>query len=644
MNLIPVNAPVADPGGNLIKPGQAAPIHPEKSGWFAELYASLLYPNANDADTQAATALTAGQEGEVGPETMQSPQAASGDGSNDDVTSAVDEAPLHTTGAGAAGRTIQAEPDSRSLSDHRFGLMASTHPDVPSNEGAAAKQTHPAGLHPAEGTPTGYDGKELNVSDAASSAGRSPVLGGSVGMESTPASGSAGTHSLAPSSSEGSNVAQADLRNAVSDPGIVTNSSQHTSESGSQTSTVPGLNATTVPATESATEPTTNGPLVHASPGANAAPVVHPVSDEHPVSAAGKGATANVNSMPDSSLNKTENIPAAAPVYPGAVTPASEPGPLNASGVRTPGIISGPAPASAPASAPVPTSDPAVQNSQNVNISAVSGADGSEIDIDMDADNTITQVLNPELPRTERHTQPGSDRAGEAIRSEGPSTMASSSSANGGGLSFSQNGFTGVIPETLLHPESVSAADIESWKEAVQATGLDVLSITEPSADGFSRLSQFAVPNLLLRRELLPAMEQFVKQVSESVKTPSEAWQKHHFVMDDGQRVDVMVRQVEGVMHLKLSSSNPELSRLLEEYARDIEEHLRETLSIDLNLQSGEGTGGGQSLAQAFGDAKGKHPYQKGLADLLRAREVTVKPQQASTVRYFGYNRNEWTA
>lgn len=640
MNLIPVNAPVADPGGNLIKPGQAAPIHPEKSGWFAELYASLLHPNANDADTQAAAALTltAGQEGEVDPETMQPPQAASGDGSNDDVTRAVDEAPLHTTGAGAAGRTIQAEPDSQSLSDHRFGLMASTYPDVSSNEGVASKQTHPAGLQPVEGTPTGYDGKELNASDAASSAGRSPVLGGSVGMESTPASGSAGTISLAPSSSEGGNVAQADLRNAVSDPGIVTNSSQHASESGSQTSTVPGLNATTVSATESVTELATNRPLVNAETGANAAPVVHPVSDEHPVSAAGRSTTTNVNSIPDSSLNKAETTPAAISGYPGAVTPGSEPGPLNASGVRTPGIISGPA----PASAPVPTSDPAVQNSQNVNMSTVSGPDGSEIDTDPDA--AVTQVLNPELPRTERHTQPETDRAREAIRSEGPSTMASSSSANGGGLSSSQNGFTGVIPETLLHPESVSAADMELWKEAVQATGLEVLGITEPSIDGLSRLSQFAVPNLLLRRELLPAMEQLVKQVSESVKTPSETWQKHHFVMDDGQRVDVMVRQVEGVMHLKLSSSNPELSRLLEEYARDIEEHLRETLSIDLNLQSGEGTGGGQSLAQAFGDAKAKHPYQKGLADLLRAREVTVKPQQASTVRYFGYNRNEWTA
>lgn len=643
MNLIPVNAPVADPGGNLIKPGQSAPTHSEKSGWFAELYASLLHPNANDADTQATAALTltAGQEGEVDPETMQPPQAHSGDGSNEDGTGDVDETLLHTTDAGAAGRTIQAEPDSQSLSDHRFGLMASTHPDVSSNEGVAGKQTHPAGSQPVESTPTGFDGKELNASDAASSAGstdRSPVLGGSVGMESTPASRSAGTISLAPSSSEGGNVAQADLRNAVSDSGMVTNSSQHASESGSQTSTVPGLNATTVPATESVTELATNRPLVHAETGANAAPVDHPVSDEHPVSAAGTGATVNVNSMPDSSLNKAETTPAPIPGYPGAVTPGSEPGPLNASGVRTPGIISGPAPASAPA----PTSDPAIPYSQNVNISAVSEADGSEIDTDPDA--AVTQVLNPELPRTERHTQPGTDRAGEAIRSEGPSTMASSSSANGGGLSFSQNGFTGVIPETLLHPESVSAADIESWKEAVQATGLEVLGVTEPSIDGFSRLSQFAVPNLLLRRELLPAMEQLVKQVSESVKTPSEAWQKHHFVMDDGQRVDVMVRQVEGVLHLKLSSSNPELSRLLEEYARDIEEHLRETLSIDLNLQSGEGTGGGQSLAQAFGDAKGKHPYQKGLTDLLRAREVTVKPQQASTVRYFGYNRNEWTA
>jgi|GEM_PF-4118087 len=254
----------------------------------------------------------------------------------------------------------------------------------------------------------------------------------------------------------------------------------------------------------------------------------------------------------------------------------------------------------------------------------------------------------PGFQKPERHAQPGSERTPvESARAENAATSVTGASASGGGNDAS----LGNTPSPIQIANSVmmnmqgAPVDTKAWKEAFASAGMEILRSNESSsADAMTRLGQMEVPHMALRRELLPALESMAKQVSNAAKAAPETWQKHNFTMDDGQRVDVMIRQVEGVMHLKLSASSPDLSRLLEEYAHEIEEHLKEALAIDINLQFGQGAFDSQSMARGYGDQRGKAPYAMGLADLRRQAAVPQNIQNASSVRFFGYNRMEWTA
>ncbi|KPP96475.1 MAG: hypothetical protein HLUCCA01_11270 [Bacteroidetes bacterium HLUCCA01] len=253
----------------------------------------------------------------------------------------------------------------------------------------------------------------------------------------------------------------------------------------------------------------------------------------------------------------------------------------------------------------------------------------------------------PGFQKPERHAQPGSERTPvESARAENAATSVTGASASGGGNDAS----LGSTPSPIQIANSVmmnmqgGPVDTKAWKEAFASAGMEILRSKESSADAMTRLGQMEVPHMALRRELLPALESMAKQVSNAAKAAPETWQKHNFTMDDGQRVDVMIRQVEGVMHLKLSASSPDLSRLLEEYAHEIEEHLKEALAIDINLQFGQGAFDSQSMARGYGDQRGKAPYAMGLADLRRQAAVPQNFQNASSVRFFGYNRMEWTA
>jgi hypothetical protein len=160
-----------------------------------------------------------------------------------------------------------------------------------------------------------------------------------------------------------------------------------------------------------------------------------------------------------------------------------------------------------------------------------------------------------------------------------------------------------------------------------------------------ARLGDFTIQNLNLRRNVLPGLTQaFSKAASESKGSP-ESWQKHSFDLGDGNKIQLSTREIDGVVHLKLASSNPELMKILQEYGNEIKEHLEKECNISIDLQFDNQQG--DNAANFFGDSSSqggqqRHSFmnQKGA---LKQSPVQQKNIQ-QTVRRFGYNQMEWTA
>src|SRR5699024_8214722 len=147
------------------------------------------------------------------------------------------------------------------------------------------------------------------------------------------------------------------------------------------------------------------------------------------------------------------------------------------------------------------------------------------------------------------------------------------------------------------------------------------------------------------RRKIMPGLTKSVQQAAAKAKQAPETWQKHNFVLDDGKKIHLSTRQVEGVLQLKLGSLNNELNRLLQQYHQQIKEHLKQECGIDIDLQLENNQ---EQEMSGFFDNDSSSSGQEG----RRNRQVgnkKVTPQQVNqvllkSVRNFGYNKMEWTA
>lgn len=181
------------------------------------------------------------------------------------------------------------------------------------------------------------------------------------------------------------------------------------------------------------------------------------------------------------------------------------------------------------------------------------------------------------------------------------------------------------------------------WKEHTAEGSDPKESRAFESQQGQIRLSQIPVSNLTLRRAVMPGLTQAVQKMAGSQSSP-ETWQKHNFVLDDGNKVQLSAREMDGVLQLKLGSSSSELNRLLLQHQHEIRDHLEKEcgLSIDLQFDSqNEGAASGFFGSNSSG-GNGDQPIPNGKASPLQ--DETAEEVVKKTVRKFGYNQNEWTA
>lgn len=172
--------------------------------------------------------------------------------------------------------------------------------------------------------------------------------------------------------------------------------------------------------------------------------------------------------------------------------------------------------------------------------------------------------------------------------------------------------------------------------------------VKNSEANGFSflRLSDLPILNNSARRSLVG---NFGKVLQESLKADqankTEQWQKHSFKLEEGNSIDLTTKNIDGVLHVKLAASNPELNRLLQSMEQEIKDHLKEELGLDLDLQFDQSSGEKDAESLQKGILNEKMKIAANQARELQQGETGKTNSGLSTsIRTFGYNQMEWTA
>ena len=160
---------------------------------------------------------------------------------------------------------------------------------------------------------------------------------------------------------------------------------------------------------------------------------------------------------------------------------------------------------------------------------------------------------------------------------------------------------------------------------------------------GLSRLSHIPILNTTIRQQLLNGIAESVQKSNGSGNT-SETWQKHTFSLENGKNVQISVRQTEGVLHLKLGSTNSELTKLLQLNQQEIKAHLQKEFDIEVDLEFNQQDEDNSS--DWFESMQGQKTLNRGYnASSTEVGGKMIEGQTAGrTVRSFGYNQMEWTA
>lgn len=165
----------------------------------------------------------------------------------------------------------------------------------------------------------------------------------------------------------------------------------------------------------------------------------------------------------------------------------------------------------------------------------------------------------------------------------------------------------------------------------------------ERAKNGMHRLGEIPVQNALLRRSVLPGLSSILQKATSSGKELTQNWQKHSFELDDGKKIELSTRNVDGVIQLKIASSNLELSKLLQQYGQEIREHLEKECELNIDLQFSDDQD--DSLDSFFGDSASAGKDSSGISTSGTAgnQPAEADKQTHQSVRRFGYNQMEWT-
>ena len=191
--------------------------------------------------------------------------------------------------------------------------------------------------------------------------------------------------------------------------------------------------------------------------------------------------------------------------------------------------------------------------------------------------------------------------------------------------------------------DSQNSADLD-WKKLLMEIELEKEQEEERKEVNASlaRIGQSHLMNADLRREIMPGITKMVQHAQESGKSRDGSWQNHRFQLDDGKNLRISAREVDGVLQLKMGSSNSELSRMLQQHFQEIREHLEKECDISIELQLDGG--GADNFARFFGDPdQSAQSGQLKFDDEEAAEPMAIKNVAPQAVRDFGYNQMEWT-
>lgn len=180
----------------------------------------------------------------------------------------------------------------------------------------------------------------------------------------------------------------------------------------------------------------------------------------------------------------------------------------------------------------------------------------------------------------------------------------------------------------------------------VETTSGKEVKNSESNSFGFIRLNELPLMNTAARRSVVSS---FGKVLQESVKTDqankTEQWQKHTFKLEEGNSIDLTTRNIDGVLHIKLAASNPELNRLLQSMEQEIKDHLKEELNLELDLQFDQSKGENDAEGLQKGILSEKMKMAANQArELQQGESVKTNSGLSPSIRSFGYNQMEWTA
>lgn len=201
--------------------------------------------------------------------------------------------------------------------------------------------------------------------------------------------------------------------------------------------------------------------------------------------------------------------------------------------------------------------------------------------------------------------------------------------------------------QTSVQQNSSLSEDQQAFlnEQVANATGDVEMDEAEQMGINMSRLSDVPIANATLRRSILPGLTSTVQRAAAEGQETHQMWQKHSFEMEDGNRIELSTRNVDGVIQVKIASSSPELSKLMQQYGQEISEHLEKECEIEVDLQF---KGGNENeMSEFFGGADSRENGREGSqysSGSDQKAEQKSKEHLQHAVRKFGYNQMEWTA
>lgn len=264
----------------------------------------------------------------------------------------------------------------------------------------------------------------------------------------------------------------------------------------------------------------------------------------------------------------------------------------------------------------------------------------------LQAEVTNAQKINEE--RAKRYDLFSQKTDGRSISGDrlGPVSSGAGTGLNQQGMGFSaqpnwiqfqsnseqQTNFTD-IQETFFNEQILESAEATENGTSEQAK----LSM--------NRLSEMPINNVILKRSVLPGLTGALKSATSPGKQITQSWQKHSFNLDDGNKIELSTRNVDGVIQVKIASTSSELIKLMQEYGQEIKDHLEQECELNFDLQfdngENESAAGFSDNSPSSGNRDGNNLSSGKETNKILNKKAEEHLQQ--TVRKFGYNQMEWT-